>query len=129
MLASFCSSLDLTECNKGDQASHAPQHNAHPLPQQHQRCGQSCGVQSHQQLMRQRFRHQYQRSRVPLTAFLHDTIFSARPHICNYGNSLYTKSPQGSKLALFRTTSAAVTVVFSMLIPVSEKKLLCVNRG
>ena len=58
-LASFCSSPDLTQidCNEGDQASHAPQNVTHLLLQRHQKCGQSCGVQFHQQLMRQQFRH------------------------------------------------------------------------
>ena len=58
-LASFCSSQDLTQinCNKVDQTSQAPQHIALLLLQRHQRCGQSCGVQSHQQLMTQWFRH------------------------------------------------------------------------
>ena len=45
------------------------------------------------------------------------------------GPASTSKAPQGSNLALFRTASAAVTAVFSMLIPVSEKELLCVNKG
>ena len=59
VLASSCFFRDLTQIdnNKGDQASHAPPHTAHPQPQRHQRCGQSFGAQSHRQLMRQRFRH------------------------------------------------------------------------
>ena len=36
---------------------------------------------------------------------------------------------QGSNSELCQTTSAAATAVFNMLIPVSEKKFLCVNRG
>ena len=58
-LACSCSFLDLTQLdyNKKDQASHAPPQTAHLSPQQYQRCGQLFGVQSHQQLMRQRFPH------------------------------------------------------------------------
>ena len=36
---------------------------------------------------------------------------------------------QGSSSELCRTASAAPTAVFNMLIPVSEKKFHCVNRG
>ena len=57
-LASSCSSPDLMQIDysKGDQASHAPPHTVHPLPQRLQRYRQSFGVHS-QQLMRQRFQH------------------------------------------------------------------------
>ena len=71
-----------------------------------------------------------QRSRVSLTAFRRDNIFSQhdfKPAIT--GPAFTPIAPQGSNSELFRTVSAAVTAVFSMLIPVSEKKFLCVNRG
>ena len=68
--------------------------------------------------------------RVSLTAFRRDTIFSRRDFkFAITGPASTPIAPQGSNLALFRTASAAVTAVFSMLIPVSEKKFLCVNRG
>ena len=71
-----------------------------------------------------------QRSRVSFTAFLCDMIFSRQDFKSAITGPAYTSiAPQGSNLALFRTASAAVTAVFSMLIPVSEKKLLCVNKG
>ena len=57
-LASFFSSGTQIDCNKGDQAYHAPQHIAHLLPHRHQRCGKLCGVQPHQQLMMQQWLHQ-----------------------------------------------------------------------
>ena len=71
-----------------------------------------------------------QRSCVSLTAFLRNIIFSRhdfRSAITGPASTLI--APQGSNLELCRTGSAAVTVVFIMLIPVSEKKFLCVNRG
>ena len=69
------------------------------------------------------------RYRVSLTAFLRDSIFSQhdfRSAITGPAPTLI--APQGSNLALFRTASAPVTAVFSMLIPVSEKKFLCLNK-
>ena len=70
-----------------------------------------------------------QQSRVSFIAFLRDNIF-LRHDIKSAitGQASTPIAPQGSNLAMFWTTSAAVTAVFSMLIPVSEKKLLCVNR-
>ena len=71
-----------------------------------------------------------QRSRVSFTAFLFDMTFSRQDFKSAITGPARTPiAPQGSNRALFRTASAAVTAVFSMLIPVSEKKLLCVNRG
>ena len=70
-----------------------------------------------------------QRSRVSHRLPPRYIYLSARLQIFNYGASLYTKSPQGSNLALFRTASAAVTAVFSILILVAEKKFPCLNRG
>ena len=71
-----------------------------------------------------------QRSRVSLTALLHDKFFSQHDfRSAITGPSSTPIAPQGSNLALFRSASAAVTAVFSILIPVSEKKFLCVNRG
>ena len=71
-----------------------------------------------------------QRSRVSLTAFSCDTIFSRHDFKSAITRPAYTPiAPQGPNLALFRTASAAVTVVFTMLCPVSEKSFLCVNRG
>ena len=71
-----------------------------------------------------------QRSFVSLNAFRRDSIFSQH----NFKSAITGPAstpivPLGSNLALFRTASATVTAVFSMLIPVSEKKFLCVNRG
>ena len=71
-----------------------------------------------------------QRPRVSLTAFLRYTIFPRhdfKPAIT--GPASTPIAPQGSNIELFLTASAAVTAVFSMLIPVSEKRFLCVNRG
>ena len=71
-----------------------------------------------------------QRNRVSITAFRPYTISSR--HDFKSAITEQASTPialQGSNLALFRTAFAAVTAVFSMLIPVSEKKLLCVNRG
>ena len=71
-----------------------------------------------------------QRSRVSLTAFLRDIIFSQHDFRSAITRPASTPiAPQGSNLALFRTASAAVTTAFSMLTPVSEKEFLCVNRG
>ena len=71
-----------------------------------------------------------QRSRVSLTAFLRDTTFSWHDYRSAItGTASRRIAPQGANLALFRTTSAAVTAVFSMVIPVSKKKLLGMNRG
>ena len=126
MIASSCLSRDLTDCNKGHQASRAQLHTARPPPQQYQRCGQLFGAHSHQQLMR----HRFHRSRVSFTAFLWDKIFSRQDFKSMITGPASTSiAPQGSNLAPFRTASAAVTAVFSMLIPVSEKKVLCVNEG
>ena len=62
-------------------------------------------------------------SRVSVTAFLWDKIFSRQDFQSMVTGPASTSiAPQGSNLALFRTASAAVTAVFSMLIPVSEKK-------
>ena len=70
-----------------------------------------------------------QRSRVSFTAFLRDTIFSRHDFKSAITGPASTSiAPQGSNFELFLTESAAVTAVFSMLIPVSEKKFLCVNR-
>ena len=70
------------------------------------------------------------RSRVSYTAFLWEIIFSRQDFKSMItGPASTSTAPQGSNLALFRTTSAAVTAVFSMLIPLSEKKLLCGNEG
>ena len=71
-----------------------------------------------------------QRSRVSFIAFLRDNIFSRhefKSAITELASTPITS--QGSNLAVFWTASAAVTALFNMLIPVSEKKLLCVNRG
>ena len=71
-----------------------------------------------------------QRSRVSFTALLLDTFFSRHDfRSAITGLASKPSAPQGSNFELFRTASAAVTAVFSMLIPVSEKKLACVNRG
>ena len=71
-----------------------------------------------------------QRSRVTFTAFLRDTFFSRHDFRSAISGPASTPiAPQGSNFELFRTASAAETAVFSMLIPVSEKKFLCVNRG
>ena len=71
-----------------------------------------------------------QHSRVSFTAFLCDISFSRQDFKSAFTGPASTSiAPQGSNLALFRTSSAAVTAVFSMLIPVSEKKLLSVNKG
>ena len=71
-----------------------------------------------------------QRSHVSFIAFLRDKIFSRHDFKSAITGPASTSiAPQGSNLALFWTASVAVTAVFNMLIPVSEKKLLCVNRG
>ena len=71
-----------------------------------------------------------QRSRVSFTAFRRDTVFSRHDIKSAVTGSTYTPiAPQGSNFELFRTASAAMTAMFSMPIPVSEKKFLCVNRG
>ena len=71
-----------------------------------------------------------QRSRVSFTAFLCHVTFSRQDFKSTItGPASTSVTPQGSNVALFRTASAAVTAVFSILIPVSEKKLLCVNKG
>ena len=71
-----------------------------------------------------------QRSRVSFIAFLRDTIFLRHDFKSAITGPASTPiAPQESNLAQFWTASAAVTAVFSMLIPVSEKKLLCVNKG
>ena len=69
-------------------------------------------------------------SRVPLTALLSSTTFS-RHDVRSSSTGLASTpiAPQSSNSELCRTASAAATAVFNMLIPVSEKKLLCVNRG
>ena len=65
-----------------------------------------------------------QRSRLSLTAFLRDTIFSRHDFKSAIMGPVSTPiAPQGSNLELCRTASAAVTAVFSILIPVSEKKV------
>ena len=70
------------------------------------------------------------RSRVSFTAFHRDRIFSRHDFkSATKGPASTPIAPQGSNLELFRTASAAVTAVFSMLIPVSEKNFLCENRG
>ena len=70
-----------------------------------------------------------QRSRVTFIALLRDTIFSRHDFkSANTRPASTPIAPQGSNPAHFRTASAAVTAVSSMLIPVSEKKLLCVNK-
>ena len=70
------------------------------------------------------------RSRVSFTAFLWDKIFSQQDFKSAITGPASTSiAPQGMNPSLFRTVSAAVTAVFSMLIPVSEKKHLCVNKG
>ena len=64
-----------------------------------------------------------------LTAFLRDTIFSQHDFRSAITRPASTPiAPQRSNLELCRRASAAVRAVFSMLIPVSEKKFLCVNR-
>ena len=71
-----------------------------------------------------------QRSRVSFTAFLCYMIFSRQDFKPAIMRPTFTSiAPQGSNQALFRTASAAVTAVFSMLLPVSEIKALCVNKG
>ena len=70
------------------------------------------------------------RSRVSLTVFLRSTTFSRydiRSAIT--GPTSIPIALQGSNSELCRTASAAATAVFNMLILVSEKKFLCVNRG
>ena len=70
-----------------------------------------------------------QRSRVSLTAFRRDTIFSQHDfNSAITGTASTPIAPQGSNFELFRIASAAVTAVFNMLTPVSKKKFLCVNR-
>ena len=70
------------------------------------------------------------RSRVSFIAFHCDKTFSRQDFkSATTGPASTSIPPQGSNLALFRTASAAVTAVFSMLIPVSEKRLLCVIKG
>ena len=71
-----------------------------------------------------------QRSRVSLTAFLRDTIFSRLDFkVAITGPASTPIAPQGSNFELFLTASAAVTAVFSMLIAVSEKNFHCVKTG
>ena len=65
------------------------------------------------------------RSRKPLTAFLRDTFFSRYDFRSAITGPVSTPiASQGSNLELFRTASAAVIAVFSMLTPVAEKKFL-----
>ena len=71
-----------------------------------------------------------QRSRVSLTAFHRGTIFSRHDFKSAITGPASTPiAPHWSNFELFRTASAAVTAVFNMLIPVSEKKFLCANMG
>ena len=70
------------------------------------------------------------RSRASSTAFRLDPTSSrhdSRSAIT--GPASILTAPQRLISELCRTASAAVTAVFKMLIPVSEKKFLCVNRG
>ena len=68
-----------------------------------------------------------QRSRASFTAFLCDMTFSRQDFKSAITGPASTSiAPRGSNLPLFRTAYAAVTAVFSMLIPVAEKKLLSV---
>ena len=70
-----------------------------------------------------------QRCPVFLNAFLRDTIFSRHDFRSALTGPASTPiAPQGSNFKLFRTASAAVTAVFSMLIPVSEKVSLREER-
>ena len=70
------------------------------------------------------------RSRVSFTAFLWDKIFSRQDFKSAITEPASTSiAPQGLNLSLFRTASAAVTALLSIPIPVSAKKLLCVNEG
>ena len=130
MLASSCLSRDLTDCNKGDQVSHAQQHTERPPPQEHQRCGQLFKGALSPTADEATVSALNHRSRVSFAAFLWDTNFW-RPDFKSAitGPASTPILLQGSNLSLFRRASAAVTAVFSMLIPVSEKKLLCVNEG
>ena len=69
-------------------------------------------------------------SRVSLTAFHHDIKFSRHDlRLASMGPASTPIALQGSISELCRTASAAGTAVFNMLIPVSVKKFLCVNRG
>ena len=71
-----------------------------------------------------------QRSHVFFTAFLFDMIFSRQDFKSAFTGPASTSiAPQGSNLALFRTASAAVTAVFSLLIPVSDKKTSLCEQG
>ena len=66
---------------------------------------------------------------VILTAILRDTFFSRydlRSAITGPASTLI--APQWSNSELCRTALAAATAVFSMLIPVSEKKFIGLNR-
>ena len=70
------------------------------------------------------------RSRVPFTAFLCAKTFWWQDFKSIMTGPAPTPiAPQGSKWLLCRTASAAVTALFNIPIPVSEKKLLWVKEG
>ena len=70
------------------------------------------------------------RSHVSFTAFLWDKIFSRQDFKSAITGTASTSiAPQGLNLLLFRTASVAVTALFSMLIPVSDKKTSLCERG
>ena len=71
-----------------------------------------------------------QRCRVSLNVFLRSTtILQHALRSAITGPASIPKALEGSNSELCPTASAVVTAVFSMLIPVSEKKFLWVSRG
>ena len=70
-----------------------------------------------------------QRSQVSFTLFLCGTTFSRHDSwSATTGSASTLIAPLESNSELCRTTTAAVTAVFDMLIPVSEEKFLCKQR-
>ena len=111
MTAVSCPSRDLIDCNMGVQASHAQPHTARPLSRQHQKCGHLYWAHSPtaDEATVSLLNH---RSRVSLTVFLWDKIFSRQDFRSMITGPASTPiAPQGSKWALFRTASAAVTAL------------------
>ena len=123
-LASSYSFRNLTkiDCNKRDEVYYVFWYTEH-LPTQRQRGRQSCGAHLHQQLTMQQF--------------LYQTIAPVHPWLSSFawlkvGYHEPTSTPialQTSNSELCRRASAAAMALFNMLIQVSEKNFLCVNRG
>ena len=120
--ASSCLSRDLNDYNNGDQASHALPRTACPptsTTSEMRTVVRGALSPTANEATVSALNH---RSRVSFTAFLWDKIFSRQDFKSSITGPASTPiAPQGSNLSLFRTASAAVTAVFSMLIPVSEK--------